>query len=286
MMRGVGLLLTVLLTAGCYSSSRYRDPPDSGNDDPGIEDGPWDADPDPDPDPDPDIDPDPEPECVPVTDGICHVVEQCGCDRGSYCTLVVDTATCLITEDCTPSPGSRSVGEECDARGQCRPGTVCLADGAEPGVGRCYEWCRLTADCSLVASECGLEVGWPLSPPCSGTADVPYRVCTVPCPEDAGCDLFATGVEPTGCPTGQSCIHDGPAVHGGCDVTTCIPEGTGDPGEECEGIGCRRGAACYVLSGGMTRCLSYCTTDGIHPCTTGTCTATGSESWPELGVCL
>jgi hypothetical protein len=129
-------------------------------------------------------------------------------------------------------------------------------------------------------------VSFALPAPCYGAAAAPYQACEIGCPPDEGCDLFATGTDPTGCPAGLTCVMDAPLSDGGCDVRMCIPEGTVEEGDDCSGgdPGCRRGMGCYGNSTEGFYCLSYC--DVAHPCTVGTCTALGSVTMPSLGICL
>ncbi len=246
---------------------------------------PYDPPRDPPPEPLPDLPDDP---CTGLTapfGGICSIVEQCGCMPGFACDFQVDPATCQIIEGCVGGAGTLPVEAECATAGMCRPGTSCIVgDGAT--VGRCREWCRDSSDCSVPGRECGEEISFTLPSPCSGTGTVPYLVCTLGCPPSAECDLFATGSDPSGCPYGQACIRDNPIVSGGCDINMCVVEGTGLEGDECmDSAGaCSRGMGCYGNDTDGYYCRYYC--NMTHSCETGTCTMLGSESMPDLGICI
>ncbi len=276
----------IVLTAGDAADDRrvdpdvYYDPPWDPPRDDGYDHGyepPWDP-----------PWPDPEPDCVGLTapsGGICNIVEQCGCMPGFACDFAVDVATCLVIEDCVGGYGALPVEAECTMPGECRPGTTCLFDSGEP-MGHCREWCVDSSDCSIPGRECSVTITFTLPSPCTGTGSVPYNVCTLGCPPSAECDLFATGSDLTGCPDGQACARDNPIASGGCDINMCVVEGTGVEGDECtDSAGaCLRGTGCYGNETEGYHCLRYC--DGTHTCTVGTCTPLGSESWPDLGICV
>jgi hypothetical protein len=282
------LLVLSLLLAGCHSSGiRFTDA--DVYLDPGREpDVPPDSPPDTVDSPsEPDVGPpdliDVEPPCDSITGGTCSLLEQCGCTPGFACDLGVDPATCTIVETCVAGSGLTDVEEACTGAGQCRPGTICLTRLIEE-TSYCFEWCGDDPDCSVPGRECAITVSTGLPPPCTGTAELPYRVCTFGCPPDEGCELFATGPDPTGCPSGQACFWDTIITGGGCDVARCFPEGTGDPGDDCSSERCRRGSGCYGAIGEGFFCRPYC--DDAHACTTGTCTSYGSPPRPDLGVCM
>ncbi len=282
------LLVVSLLLAGCHSSGiRFTDADvhlDPGHE-PDVTTDPPPPDPvDPPSEPDagpPDVHE--EPPCDSITGGTCNLVEQCGCYAGFTCSLAVDGDTCVLVEHCTPGLGYVDVEEECTEPGQCRRGTICLTRLIEERS-YCFEWCGDDSDCSVPGRTCAITVSTELPPPCTGTAELPYRVCTFACPPDEGCELFAAGSDPTGCSSDQACFWDTIITGGGCDVARCLPEGTGDPGDECSSERCRRGSGCYGAVGEGFFCRTYC--DDAHACTTGTCTSYGSSVRPDLGVCL
>ena len=219
--------------------------------------------------------------------GICNIVEQCGCMPGFACDFQVDPATCLVIESCVGGAGTVDVEGECSSAGECRPGTSCLTRSGDE-TGYCYEWCVDSSDCSMAGRECTVSVSFTLPSPCTGTGSVPYNACDIGCPDAAGCDLFSTDSSGTtnGCPDGEMCMKDNPIASGGCDVTTCIPEGTGAEGEECSdsASGCLSSMGCYGNETDGYYCRKYC--DDTNTCATGTCTALGSEGDPDLGICI
>jgi hypothetical protein len=283
------LLLIALLLSGCHSSGiRFNDA--DVLIDPGHE---IDVPPDPpptdpvDPPSEPDAGPpdviDVEPPCESITGGMCNLVEQCGCDWGFTCGLAVDGDTCALVEHCVGGIGFTDIEEECSGADQCRPGAICLTRLIEERS-YCFQWCAEDSDCDVPGRECAITVTTELPSPCTGTAELPYRVCTIACPPDDGCDLFAGSSDPTGCPTGQACYWDTIITGGGCDVARCLPEGTGGLADDCSSERCRRGFGCYGAVGRGFACRMYC--DDAHPCTTGSCHSYGSPARPDLGVCL
>ena len=210
--------------------------------------------------------------------GICNIVEQCGCMPGFACDFQVDPATCVVIESCVGGAGTVDVEGECDTAGQCRPGTSCLTRTGDE-TGYCYEWCVDSSDCSMAGRECSVSVSFTLPSPCTGTGSVPYNACDIGCAEDAGCDLFETDStgETNGCPDAEMCMKDNPIASGGCDITACIPEGTGAESGFLSSMGC------YGNETDGYHCRKYCDTE--HTCTTGTCTTLGSEGDTDLGIC-
>jgi hypothetical protein len=296
-MRGLLACLAAILITGCYRSTdpaeiigtpdatvdpdvrrdpdARPDPVDPRWDDPGDprrDDPPW-----------PDLPPDPGTDCVGLTGGICSIVDQCGCLPGFACDFAQDSSTCTIIEDCMASSGTLEVEEECFGAGMCRPGTSCLCRGEDC---RCQEWCVDSSDCSMAGRECNVNVSFTMADPCTGVGTIPYMACEIGCDEDAGCDLFATGTDPTGCPSGQACAMDNPVSSGGCDIRYCMPEGTGDEGDECSEsmTGCRRGMGCYGNDTDGYHCWPYC--DDTHACSSGTCHLLSSTRFPTLGICI
>jgi hypothetical protein len=215
--------------------------------------------------------------CVGVTGGICHLVRQCGCSPGFACDIVVDPS-CALIEDCVASSGARDVEAECDAAGQCRPGTACLTRSGET-VGYCHEWCETSADCSIVGRECNVGVSFTLPDPCTGTATSPYQACSMDCPDDQACGLPDSNT----CTSGETCTWDP-----NCDILGCVTAGTLAAGDDCSGDGdCGEMMGCYSVSDPPDfRCYEFCdTVDGDPACTVGACTSAGSTAYSALGIC-
>jgi hypothetical protein len=292
-MRGptLALLVMAFCVEGCDRTGILLKPGDVGVDrehepDDVYEDPSWD--PFVDPPGDPSLVDLPDDPCVGLTaphGGICNIVEQCGCMPGFACDFQVDPATCMVIESCVAGSGTLPVDAECSGAGQCRPGTSCLAGDGET-ASRCREWCRDSSDCSIAGRECSEEHSFTMPSPCTGTATVPYMLCSLECPPSEECDLFATDPDPSGCPAGQACIRDNPIFVGGCDINMCVPEGPGEEGDDCTDSSgaCRQGLGCYGNDTDGFHCMRYC--DDTHGCPVGTCTVLDSESWPDLGICI
>jgi len=285
------ILLAVVL-AGCDGEGSMRGDADAVDDEMAEPEVRTDPRPEPASEPveeaasDPYADPSIEPECESATGGMCNLIERCGCLPGFDCILFSDSSTCSIIEACDIESGTEGVDAECTLEEQCGLDLTCRFLGGDPW-GRCMEWCLEDSDCSIAGRTCSEPTTFQLSEPCRGGDDVPFGLCSQTCPVAEDCNLFAADGEPTGCPDGEMCVRHAPLSQGGCDVSWCIRTGSGYPGDVC-GMStgdCSPGYGCYGSPGWTYRCRKYCTTDGAHPCDTVSCTALGSESWPELGVC-
>jgi hypothetical protein len=225
-----------------------------------------------------------DPGCVGATGGICHAIEQCGCSPGYFCAFQLDPAdSCNLIEDCVAGGGSYAIEAECTATtaANCPPGTECLTRSGEE-TGHCYQWCRDSSDCDIAGRECTINVTYTMPAPCAPYT-VPYMACSIGCPDDTACNLFATSeTEETVCPSGEMCVRDG-----GCDISFCTEAGTLAEGADCSdtsGDSCGYGMGCYGSTTGGFFCRYFC--DATHTCASGTCSTIRSEALPELGICV
>lgn len=224
-------------------------------------------------------------DCVPITadkGGTCNILEQCGCpDDTWWCMFGIDFTNCNVIEQCTASePGTRFVGDLCDATAsnRCAPGLECLMDVT--GGHRCFQYCLSDGDCILDDETCWMPLDMYGSGPCEGDPmHVPLLLCS---PEEPTCVQQCDGpFDTTGCPIGQVCTYDAE-----CDTLACFMPGDVPVGEECEDLlECEAGAICITDGTGTSGfCASWC--DEYHTCPVGyTCSPLSLPSFPELSVC-
>ena len=126
-------------------------------------------------------DPFPDPHCEGVAGGPCHLVEQCGCPAGSFCTLYMISGECTIFEGCyvRTSMMDGEPGYLCGPPDSCRPGTICYAPPGEE-EGKCHEWCMTDEDCSQYTDGARCRVTVLLTGDVACTdIPAPYLACTI-----------------------------------------------------------------------------------------------------------
>ncbi len=160
------LTLTLLALAALVGPA-CRDGEVDGDGDSDV-DGDGDSDADTDAEADGDGDDDGSPSgCEPALGGPCDPVDQCGCEAGQSCALVV--ADGAVVEGCAEGPGgSAGHGDDCSAA-ECAAGHICLQDGT--GAAACLRLCTEHTDCPE-RSLC--DVGFTMSE----LDPAPYRACS------------------------------------------------------------------------------------------------------------
>lgn len=125
--------------------------------------------------------------CTPTTpEGVCNVIDQCGCMAGTWCVWRVmfdDEGNCWFHEHCRADPhGGLDVGQACDSLAEdhpCRPGTTCLdADlRRRTHYGTCREFCRTDGECSVPGSRCTIPSIITVDG-CPYAVILPYNLCS------------------------------------------------------------------------------------------------------------
>jgi hypothetical protein len=196
--------------------------------------------------------------------GACDLLRQ-DCADGELCGYRTDDAG-VTARACLPA-GSAEEGEPCPTRESpngCAKGLICVDGEGDAGTGVCARLCYADSDCAAPASCEELLT-------LSGTPETPTLCVTLP-----ACDLFA-----------QDCSAAGAACYIGRSRPSCYPEGSVAMGGVCRrSSDCVKGAACAQDGQGQMTCRPLCTTDGSHPCATGSCAAAQSPAPEGVGVCL
>jgi hypothetical protein len=121
--------------------------------------------------------------CTPLTDeGICNIIEQCGCSEGAWCGLRFDDLTCTYFEDCIyrPPGGVGPEGtcfESFPMTGECQPGTACFWIEHMYSY-RCNQFCLTDGDCSVEGRTCSETLSYS-DMYCPTPVELPYRACSM-----------------------------------------------------------------------------------------------------------
>jgi hypothetical protein len=211
--------------------------------------------------------------------GTCDPFCQTGCS-GCKQKCSVNTLGALTCNDVVPGM-LRNEFQSCTINGigtaaqtdACAPGLVCLEDacGGGGGLGRCYKYCRVDADCP--DSQCYRALPGGL------------RVCDV-----YNVDTCNPTVAQTGCGTGQGCyIAIARPSH-----TVCDCPGDKNANSFCEGSrSCFPGLLCVDPNGSGAICLKVCelSLSGADCGALGSCrpysgNTGGAMTHPKYGYCF
>lgn len=208
----------------------------------------------------------------------------CGTAPASGCDPVCQTGPCDCSKKCgVVTSGAGTPESACVATGtikegalcslvsdDCAPGLVCQAERCNSSVGRCYRFCRDTADC-------GGDTPCTQGVLTASGSPAPFRHCNAP---PTPCDPIGQ----TGCPDGLVCYLKG-ATSG--TICSCPGKNIVEGPDECVGTEeCAPGLRCQTINGDTTNhCLRLCRSsdqcpgkDGGNP---GTCQVTSG-----YGVCV
>jgi hypothetical protein len=227
------------------------------------------------------------PSCTPSDAGICDPYCQTGCPCGEKCSINTGgMLTCnpprapgfpkLVTQDCRPID---SVGDPAQTD-NCAPGLVCLDDGCYP---RCFQFCRVDADCPT--SACTREL--PGQPGGQKVCELPFMDTCVPLPggQNTGCGSTIGNVACT--------LSSTNPTHTMCDC----PTGAAGANVPCtRSNDCIKGLVCVDRNMGTPTCLQVCKlsnngSDCVSNPTAGAChpytgIPAGQTPNPTYGFCL
>jgi hypothetical protein len=159
----------------------------------------------------------------------CNFILNEGCGDGEKCSFPTSGAS---KAECMPA-GTKAVGDECSGVGECVEG-VCISLNDTDQL--CYAFCKTIAHCNMDA--------------CLELQDSPYKVCDLDV-EYETCDLLQ-----------QSCTKPGQACYVTTDGAVCLPAGTADIDEDCDGVSdCAPGGVCI-----NSRCKAVCDKNDDNPC--------------------
>jgi hypothetical protein len=177
-------------------------------------------------------------ECVPSCQG-------CACGR---CNVVQGVAVCNQTA------GIKDVNDVCNpAKDDCKAGLYCQPECNTVGLGRCYKFCSVGADCpdgscATSARDTAFNV-------------TPFKICDI---APQACDPIAQ----TGCPTDFGVLACYYSLFG---KSYCDCKGTGKVGDNCtSNNSCAPGQTCLKITSSQPQCELLCPSSGT------TCSATES----------